>query len=302
MTKQEDAYGTVTPYLADRMKIGEDLVLGVTDANGGMWTINSIDKWENIDLDGGVSRLAWADGAYYHRQWVAPLSFDVTLTIAAPPGDKEGLAARLSFLKECLPIRHPTLIAIDALGQRLAVEARVEDAIQVTRATSSAQAATVKIPFTAADPRRFATNAGLEVAWKTLATGLPKSSGGFTLPFTLPLVIEGQATSGVLDFTVNGTRPAKTRYTITGPITTPSVQDETTGARFTINTILNPGETLVVDADLRTVTVNNTQSRRGAFTGNFMQLTPGRHEITFTHSGQTASPDAMLEISYLEAS
>lgn len=296
---QKKRFGTLTPLQKTRVTIN-DLTFGVRDNQGGMWVLENIPEFENLALRGEVPSLAWSDGGYYSRQWVEPFAFNIHVTVTAPGGDKIKLGERIRFIHEQLPIREPVMIQVAALDASWAIMARVEDKIQVTRNKNDSLAADIVVPMVAADPRRFIGIGDTgEPAWRHVVTGLPASSGGLTVPFTAPFVIEGNVVSGFIEFTVNGVHEPRSKITIYGPVDTPGIHDAY-GDKTIFNVSLAEDEFLEIRIDEKQVLLNGESSRRGAMQGPWPDLSPGLHRIAFSHAG-AYSPDARIEIDYLEA-
>lgn len=117
-----------------------------------------------------------------------------------------------------------------------------------------------------------------------LTTGLPVETGGLSVPFTVPFVIPGQFSSGILSLTNLGTRETGLVIRIDGPVERPSFvltdPDGTTRIwRYFGDVLIN--QFLTIDTRRRTVTLNNTASRRGLASGAFPLLQPGISSLRF---------------------
>lgn len=288
-------FGTVTRLHAGYLKIG-DTEFNVVDEAGGYWVAEKVDEWENLNFLGGTPQKAWADGGYYTRQWVGPGSFSVQISLYSPSGGVD-VEKRLECVLESLPQRDPGLVVISYHGGFYGLWSRTEDELKIRRVNPNL--IEVKAFFSVADPRRFSANSDGTLGWETVSTGLPYSAGGFTLPFTLPLVITGRAQSGLLDFTVPGVHDARARLLVSGPVHNPALADSVAGWRCRLNLTLREGEVVEILPDERRVSVDGA-SRRAAMIGEWPRLTPGHHLISFTHEG-TPNPTARLDIEYIPA-
>lgn len=99
---------------------------------------------------------------------------------------------------------------------------------------------------------------------------------------TDPLLIENE-----------GSANAYPVLTITGPGTTFTVLNSTTGQSFTIAETLAAGETIVIDTWNKTV-MKGTDSVLGSFVGSFFTIWPGQNSISFS-VGSGSTTDTQLE-------
>ena len=85
-----------------------------------------------------------------------------------------------------------------------------------------------------------------------------------------------------------GNYPSYPVFTITGPVTNPTVTLQSTGEYFTVTTTLASTDTLVIDMKAGTVILNGTATRYGsvAIGSTWFAITPGSQSI------QVSSADA----------
>jgi hypothetical protein len=120
--------------------------------------------------------------------------------------------------------------------------------------------ATVKkfsIGLVAADPRKFGTV-------QTQTTGLPSSSGGLTVPFTVPFSIDSLVVTGQISMTNDGNTTGPVLARITGPAPAGAIITHTSDAGtrvFSTNLPLADGEWLDVDMEAETVLAQGQASR-----------------------------------------
>lgn len=81
-----------------------------------------------------------------------------------------------------------------------------------------------------------------------------------------------------------GDAPTWPRFRIDGPVTNPTMRNNTTGLQFTLSYTLAAGEFLIVDANAKTVLLGGTASRYSAYAANFTvntwwALMPGNNDI-----------------------
>jgi len=138
----------------------------------------------------------------------------------------------------------------------------------------------------------------------TASTGLPVSSGGLTLPVTVPFSIGATFTTGRVTLTNAGTAPAGLRLRINGPVLQPRVALLTAAGTYTLSFFLDlgVGQYLDVDTAARTVYLQGTASRRGFAAASDLGwpiLPPGTSELAFFASTYDAA--ALLQVFWRDA-
>lgn len=130
----------------------------------------------------------------------------------------------------------------------------------------------IALQFYATDPRIYALT---PISSSTFQ--LPTSSGGLGWPLGAWPIGWGSATSGQQVIVNAGTFATRPVVTFTGPLTSPNVQNVTSGQTWACTFDLQAGDTLVVDFDARTVLLNGTASRYSFVTSTsvWWELAPG---------------------------
>jgi hypothetical protein len=143
------------------------------------------------------------------------------------------------------------------------------------------------------DPRVYAPTQSPSVT-------LPAPPGGLTFPATFPLSFGGGSSAGTI--TLNNTGDIETRpiVVINGPVTSPTIQNQTTGALVTIKNpnqvgfTIQTGEKLWVDMDQHEVYYYSVGSSIGSARRSWVvagstwwDLAPGTSVVAF--SSQDAS-------------
>lgn len=135
------------------------------------------------------------------------------------------------------------------------------------------------VELVATDPRIY-TN-GLN----TDTVDLENAAGGVSFPLTFPFTF-GSSSTGSIQAVNSGNFPAPVVLTIDGPITNPSVLNNTTGEELAFTITLASGESLVIDTEARTVLLNGTASRYSTLSTDsvWFDLQPGTTELKLTGS------------------
>lgn len=262
------------------------LVLGAVDAAGTAWTLDAdgFQGWDGTDV-----RTQYSDRQADHGAWAGPAY----------------LAARVITLAG--KVIAPDLASLDGALDRLGAAAALTDTLLTVAETVPRQAmvrrsgrplmryetdrvASYSLLLTAADPRRYSTTL------QSQSTGLPVSSGGLTLPITMPLTITAGVTSGTITLTNAGTIATRPVFTIAGPVVSPVIlvqYPDSTVKQLAYGDTLVTGDSLVIDTDARTVTLNGTVSRRRYLSGTWPEIPPGA-TVTVQWVASAPSPTALL--------
>jgi hypothetical protein len=149
------------------------------------------------------------------------------------------------------------------------------------------------VQFVATDPRIY------DNTETVLSTAAATSGGGRTYNRTYPLTYAAGGTGGNLTATNTGNFPTRPVLTITGPSTSPRVENVTAGKHLLFDLTLGVGDFLVVDLDARTILLGGTASRYSSLAAgsSWWDLAPGDNLLKFT------SADSMgtLEVRYRSA-
>jgi Phage tail protein len=135
-----------------------------------------------------------------------------------------------------------------------------------------------------------------------VTTGLPLDVGGLSVPFNVPFTIPAQFASGVLTLVNLGTRATNLLIRIDGPVDQPGFvltdPDGTTHIWQYHGNVQN-NQFLHIDTRRRTVTLNNTASRRGLASGAFPLLQSGTSQLRFI--APTFNADARITATWRDA-
>lgn len=103
----------------------------------------------------------------------------------------------------------------------------------------------------------------------TGSTSLPSSSGGLTVPVTVPFTISATTVTGQVALANPGNTAGPVHLRIDGPVTAPIVTHVSSGRAliFSSSLVLGAGQWIDVDMDRREVLENGQASRNGWVTG-----------------------------------
>ena len=165
--------------------------------------------------------------------------------------------------------------------------------------TYAAQAAPGAIQWVATDPLLYSPGAALSAS-----TGLPQASGGgLTFPLVFPLLFGAGSSGGEMAVVNTGTVTSWPTWTITGPVTGPTITNVDTGESLSFDPTFTvaSGQTMTIDADSRTVTVGGINRRDRLFTAQWFGLRRGvSTRIRFDSAG-AYDPAAQLTVAYRHA-
>lgn len=130
-------------------------------------------------------------------------------------------------------------------------------------------------------------------------TGLSTPSGGMVFPLVFPLVFGSTGSFGTITVTNTGTVSTAPKFHIVGPVTNPTIRNETLDKQLTVSIVLAAGDYLDIDVAARSVLLNGSTSRYSSLTtAQWFNLVPGGNEIRFTAAGATA---ATVDVIYRSA-
>lgn len=124
------------------------------------------------------------------------------------------------------------------------------------------------------------------------STFLPSSSGGLTIPFTIPFTINAVQVTGQVSLTNPGNETGPVRLRIDGPCQGPVVTHAGSGKAlvFSSSLVLGAGEWIDVDMEAQTVLANGQSSRAGYITSRgWSGFEPGHNTWSFTAIGYDAA-------------
>lgn len=235
---------------------------------------------QNVRRDGGVAGLAYRAADHLRLGGV----------VHAP--DEAARDAAADLLKAAASIDETILVAHQAGGDRWA-RVRREGIVEFD--PISPAAASWSVGLVMLDPRRFGKSL-------TAETHLPSTSGGLTIPLTVPFSIPAVTVSGQVSLTNRGTTAGPVVLRIDGPVVGPVVTHVSSGRSlvFASSLSLAEGQFVLVDMERRTVLENGQASRNGWITERgWSQFQPGVNTWSFT--AVEHDPASRLTITATEA-
>jgi len=229
------------------------LRLGAVDSAGVAWFLQSLEGWDSPEI-----RSEFTDREADHGAWASPVylgSRPITAggTIDAPT--QPLLEAAMDQLRVAAALSDTTLTVWEAVPKQATVRRSGKPLMQYLTDTK----ATFSVMVTAADPRRYAATAQSGI------TSLPSTTGGLTLPISLPLTIGSTTVAGQVDAVNSGDFDTRPVFTITGPVSAPQilgVMPDGSVRYLNYSQDLQTGETLVIDTDAHTAVLSGNVSRR----------------------------------------
>lgn len=257
------------------------LTLAGTEATTGVqWAVprDGITGWWSSP----APRLSSSARARAHGSWVgdsflSPRSIAITGWMFAP--SNEAGEDAMNRLAAACSLAAGTLEVQSDAGTTHAAVLRSDDVAVSWQ--SGLRTAKWSVQMLAADPRRLGSAL-------TATTGLPSTTGGLTIPFTLPATISAAVVSGQASLTNPGNMAGPVTLRIDGPITGPIVTHVNSGRQliFATSLVLGVGEFVTVDMDRREVLAQGQSSRNGWITSRgWSSFEPGDNTWAFTSTG-----------------
>nr|WP_238355934.1 phage tail domain-containing protein [Kribbella sandramycini] len=148
--------------------------------------------------------------------------------------------------------------------------------------------ATFSIGLVAPDPLTYSATQHVESA------GLPVTTGGLSVPFTVPFSVNAVTVSGVVAVDNVGKAAVAPRVIFYGPVERPKITHLGTGESLQLNMDLASGEWLDLDLDRHTAMLNGVSSRRGYVSGQWFELAPGNNLLAFNSPTYSAGAEAQI--------
>jgi hypothetical protein len=275
-----------TPLGAVQVSLPGAPVIGLVAPGGQQVNLGKLEGW----WDAAPSTGATTQKVNEHGAFLGPGYYGARVIQAEAridgwaPGDSLAVAAAI---QACLDVDTLRPLAVtDELGTRYADVRQEGDPIVVRQGNR----VVLSLSMVAPDSRKYS---GAQSA----STGLPVSSGGFSLPVVLPVTIGGTSLPGSVVLVNNGDVDSNPTFTVTGPVPAGATIADLSGRALRIAEAVPAGRSLVIDTKSRTALLDGVANR--TVTGSWPVLRPGSNTFVFNASAYDAG--ALLTVSYRSA-
>lgn len=251
------------------------------DAFGVQWTSAQLSGWAKPASTLSPIQKPRSSGAWAGAAYAAGRHLVMSGLIIAP--DQDSLTDAVDRLLSAASLESFVLTVTEGSRTRT-MNVRQEDEVISEYITNVI--ASWSVQLFAPDPRKL----GAALSGSTL---LPVTTGGITVPLTVPYTINSTVVAGQVTLTNPGNEEGPVTMRIDGPCTGPVITHIGSGFAlvFSSSLVLNAGEFLLIDMEARTVLANGQSSRSGYITSRgWSQFDPGVNVWSFTATGyNTAS-------------
>lgn len=270
-------------------KLG-DIQFGGVDEFGCDWALETFDGWGSPASSLQLTQKPRSAGAWGGTAFSAARTMALSGRIYAP--DAASLSLALDRLSAQVAFGPVNLTVSEAGRQRWCM---VRRSGEVLTNWLMPTVASWSIQVVATDPRKFGdTLMG--------STGLPSTTGGLTVPFTVPFDIPAVTVSGQVSLVNAGNTQGPVTLRVDGPCTGPIISHVSSGAQlvFSSSLVLGAGEWLDIDLEAHAVLANGQASRSGWVTSRgWFGFDPGNN--TFSFAASAPDPAALLTVSAVSA-
>lgn len=269
---------------------------------GTAWRWDDLQGWEETPgIDSGTVLKASDHGAWPGTFYAQTRTVTVSMVVRCEPGNMNGTLRQLAA---ATPIdasdEVPLVVQLDDDAPLMVFARCTRRAFNVARGhrTGLARGA---IEFEASDPRRYSLLENVHT------TGLPQPEPGLAWPLVFPLDFGTPGSTGNINATNSGDAPTHPTFAIKGPCDTPTIANLTTGALLEYDISLSASDTLYIDTNQGTVTLNGLTANRlytattrsqpeGAFT-----LPAGSSALAFRSDDADPDPASTLSVTWRSA-
>ena len=224
----------------------------------------------------------------YEIRQVRAQGKEIALPVAFWADDSRAayLTRRRTLIRSVNPKRGNGLLTVkQADGTARTIAARYTAGLEGDESLDAAGARWCITVLTFAAPSPFWLGAETTTEWRTAA-------GGTFLPL-LPLAVSNSHVLGAVTVDNDGDDDAYPVWTITGPATSVSLTNVTTGQVIVLTRTITAGDTIVVDTRERqqTALLNGATNLWGNLSdaSTLWPLEPGRNDLTLTVTGSTGN-------------
>lgn len=270
------------------LSVGGDTSFGVTRVAG----LLDMPAVRSSDLS-----LLRRHGAYAGDDFLSPRTITLDFSIhAASTADME---ARMAEFVEAFSVGVEQALMFQLPGVAGGVPARVWARTRRRSVNMDLEykygVARASVQLVATDPRVYVEQQQSD------NVGLLVVSGGATFPMTFDLTFGTVGSGGSMQLVNDGTFDAPVVFQIDGPVTDPSITNDTTGEVLSFTGTIAAGSYYVVDTAARSVMLNGTANRYNTLdaSSSWFDLAPGVNDISFDADAYEA--DALLTATWRSA-
>ncbi|WP_405061900.1 phage tail family protein [Kribbella sp. NBC_01505] len=265
------------------------LLLGDFDADGNHWILYDIEGWHAPGSSGETTQRTARHGGWRNRAFYTPRGLTLRGSVVTSVPNVGDI---LDKLVSAIPLDVPdalTVYGVNTDDRLIYVRQEGDPDIRIV----SPREASFSIGLVADDPLKYGSIERAE------STSLPSSTGGLSVPFSVPFSIDSVTVSGVAQVDNNGNAATFPRIIIYGPVSDARLTKVATGESLFIDLDIAAGEYLDLDFTAHTAYLNGTASRRGSVSGTWFALDPGTTFVAF--NSPTYSADAAAQIIWRDA-
>lgn len=275
-----------------RVDLG-DVPLGGVDTGGVAWPLTEFEGWDAAETEGEIQRRQGDHGAWAAPVYLRERPMTLTGSIIAP--DRAALDDAMDRARAAAALTDTTLTVYESTPKQAVVRRSGKPILRYI----TDRIASYSLMVTAADGRRYGT------VLNTAPTGLPISTGGMTIPFTLPVTLSASVTAGQIQAINLGSADTRPVLRITGPVVAPMISGLLAdGQAFQLiySQTLQAGEVLTIDTDAHTVLLNGDASRRRFLSvPNGWPTIPANSQVSYQFQSNTYNATALLTVSWRSA-
>lgn len=272
-------------YAPNSITLGSLTFGGNVDANGVLWFPEQLQGWGSPKGTLTVTQKPRAHGGYRSESFLTPRTITVAGTIQAPTS---ALLAQARHALNAACSLNDTTFSVTEYGETLSATVTRQD--EVLYGDETETWTTFSIQLVAEDPLRYGTPI-------TATTNMASTSGGLTLPVTLPLTIGATVIAGTVGIFNPGDIASNFKMRIDGPGPGPVITVVNAAGEFILSSTytLGSGNWLDIDTSAQSMRENGQASRSGYLeTAQWPMFVPGNN--SFSLSGHSYSASTLLTV------
>lgn len=255
-------------------------VLNAIDGNGTRWRVTSFQGWGATDPTSSLTQRVRNSGAWAGDSFSSGRTMTISLLVTSLTASQHSLD--IDQLIHAVA-KTDTLFQVSESGRVRYCYAR--RASQVVPEKQNAWTSRFVFSMFSKDWRKFSA----PLVGSTL---LPMSTGGLTIPYTVPYPINSTFLSGQVSLTNPGNETGPVKMRVDGPTTGPIITHvgSAQALTFSASLVLAAGEWLDIDMEKHTVLANGQSSRAGYITSRgWSGFDPGPNTWSFTAASYNAA-------------